>query len=117
MQTPIQGQSFSFGGLFRVPTYTDVERADINPGTIIFFVSTDGSYIYTKELGLSPMDRPIIRSFQHIEEQREPKVTAPQPVQDLSGYAQKTELEDLRLEIAVLREQLENFRKGDNNEK
>lgn len=105
-QTP----SFQFGGLFRVQSAEDVYRWEIHQGEIIIFITTDGSFMLTKELGFSPMDRPIVKKFRAFEEQQETTNTAPVQLPDLSAYAQKSEIDDLKLELDVLKEQIENMR-------
>jgi hypothetical protein len=113
-QTP----AFQFGGLFRVQSIEDVYRWEIHQGEIIIFITNDGSFMLTKELGFSPMDRPIVKKFRAFDEQQEAASTSnvPVPMPDMSGYAHKSEIEDLKLEIDVLKEQLANMR-GATNEK
>lgn len=113
-QTP----SFQFGGLFRVQSIEDVYRWEIHQGEIIIFITNDGSFMLTKELGFSPMDRPIVKKFRAFDEQQEAASTSNIPAQmpDMSVFAHKSEIDDLKLEIDVLKEQLANMR-GATNEK
>lgn len=115
-QTP----AFQFGGLFRVQSIEDVYRWEIHQGEIIIFITNDGQFMLTKELGFSPMDRPIVKKFRAFDEQQEAtstsNVPAPAPMPDMSVFAHKSEIEDLKLEIDVLKEQLANMR-GATNEK
>jgi hypothetical protein len=64
------------------------------------------------------MDRPIVKKFRAFDEQQETvsASSAPAPMPDMSGFAHKSEIEDLKLEIDVLKEQLANMR-GATNEK
>ncbi len=109
-QTAQQAPAFQFGGLFRVQSVEDVYRWEVHQGEIIIFITTDGAFMLTKELGFSPMDRPIVKRFRAFEEQHEPANTTTAQMPDMSVYAQKEEIDDLKLEIAVLREQLESMR-------
>lgn len=119
-QTAQQTPAFQFGGLFRVQSIEDVYRWETHQGEIIIFITNDGQFMLTKELGFSPMDRPIVKKFRAFDEQQEAtstsNVPAPAPMPDMSGFAHKSEIEDLKLEIDVLKEQLANMR-GANNEK
>lgn len=109
-QTIQQTPSFQFGGLFRVQSVEDVYRWEIRQGEIIIFITTDGAFMLTKELGFSPMDRPIVKRFRAFEEQQEAASAAPAQLPDMSAYAHKSEIDDIKLEIDVLKEQIENMR-------
>lgn len=118
-QQSVQPPSFQFGGLFRVQSIEDVYRWEIHQGEIIIFITNDGSFMLTKELGFSPMDRPIVKKFRSFDEQQETPVQnqSSSNIPDMSSYAHKSEIEDLKLEIDVLKEQIMNMRKDDKNEK
>lgn len=108
--TQQQQQTFQFGGLFRVQSLDDVHRGEIRPGELQIFITMDGSFLFTKELGFSPMDRPVIRKFKAFDDSEYTNQSPAVQQNDLSMFAHKSEIDDLKLEIDVLKEQIENMK-------
>lgn len=117
---PLMVQS---GGFIRVHGEDEVRQWNVRPGEKLNFVTDDVSHFYTKYLGFSPFDMPVIERYRVIKEDDVPpqqphteSAAQTTPQIDTSGFVNRTELDDLKLEIEVLKEQLANMR-GGNNEK
>lgn len=110
-------QQIQNGGFVSVRNIDEARSYPIAPGNSIMFKDETAPYVYTKTVGFSQLDRPVFEKYRLIKEEdaqephMEPKA---EKARNAPSYALKTDLdevshavEDIRDEIAKLKEELE----------
>ena len=103
-------QQIQNGGLISVRSENEARNYPIAPGNSITFKDESQPYVYVKTMGFSQLDRPTFEKFRLIKEEAiENAQNANIPRQDnqtvdLSAYALKADLDELRQEFEMLKE-------------
>lgn len=119
---PQQQSAVQMGGFIRVPSEEVARNWNVAPGTSATFINENAPYCYTKTVEMSQLDRPKFDKYRLVKEEDTP---APAPMDspvshekapqrsegcgmnNLSEYALKTELEEVRGELDALRRRIE----------
>ena len=110
------------GGFVRVQSEQEARAYPVAPGSSITFIDESRPYCYTKSVDMSQLDRPKFDKYRLVKEEDTPAPApmdspvshenAPQRSEDygmnnLSEYALKSELAEVRGEVDALRWQIE----------
>lgn len=119
---PQQQAAVQMGGFIRVPSEEVARNWNVAPGTSATFINENAPYCYTKTVEMSQLDRPKFDKYRLVKEEDTP---APAPMDspvshekapqrsegygmnNLSDYALKTELAEVRGELEALRRRIE----------
>lgn len=119
---PQQQAAVQMGGFIRVPSEEVARNWNVAPGTSATFINENAPYCYTKTVEMSQLDRPKFDKYRLVKEEDTPAPAptnspashenAPQRsegcvMNNLSEYALKTELAEVRGELDALRRQIE----------
>lgn len=109
-------------GFIRVPSEEVARNWSVAPGTSATFINENAPYCYTKTVEMSQLDRPKFDKYRLVKEEDTPAPApmdgpvshenAPQRSEDcgmnnLSEYALKSELAEVRGEVDALRRRIE----------
>ena len=119
---PQQQAAVQMGGFIRVPSEEVARNWNVAPGTSATFINENAPYCYTKTVEMSQLDRPKFDKYRLVKEEDTPAPAsmdspvshenAPQKsegygMNNLSEYALKSELAEVRGEVDALRRRLE----------
>lgn len=119
---PQQQAAVQMGGFIRVPSEEVARNWNVAPGTSATFINENAPYCYTKTVEMSQLDRPKFDKYRLVKEEDTPAPApmdssvshenAPQRSEDygmnnLSEYALKSELAEVRGEVDALRRRIE----------
>lgn len=119
---PQQQAAVQMGGFIRVPSEEVARNWNVAPGTSATFINENAPYCYTKTVEMSQLDRPKFDKYRLVKEE---DTSAPAPMDspvshekapqrsedcgmnNLSEYALKSELAEVRDEVDALRRRIE----------
>lgn len=119
---PQQQAAVQMGGFIRVPSEEVARNWNVAPGTSATFINENAPYCYTKTVEMSQLDRPKFDKYRLVkEEDATPPAPMDSPVShektpqrseccgmnNLSEYALKSELAEVRGEVDALRRRIE----------
>ena len=95
-------------GLVNVRNETEARNYPVAYGNSVTFKDETAPYVYTKTMGFSQLEQPRFEKYRLVKEDAETPDNAPMPIksEDLTKYAEKTEIEDVRAEIKAMKEDI-----------
>ena len=108
-QTQPQQQQIQNSGLVVVRSRAEAQNYPVAPGNSVTFKDETAPFVYTKTMGFSQLDRPVFETFRLVREEEAAQDRSESTRGDdskknidLSDYALKTDLEELREELSAL---------------
>ena len=91
-------------GFISVRSIDEVKNYPVAPGNSVMFKDETAPYVYTKTMGYSQLDRPVIERYRFVKENEpeEPKATLNQ---EPTAYALQSDLDALREEVEALKKE------------
>lgn len=110
-QMQAQQQGAVNNSLVNVRSEAEARNYPVAPGNSVTFKDENASYIYTKTMGFSQLDRPVFEKFKLVREAEaaQNNVLVQEP-NTLSTETEKTKIEALSLEIEGIKKDISKFK-------